>query len=285
MNLTPPDFSTIIIINKNHHKPLLLKIKTIHLKRTKYYAISIIVILVSLLGWSSYLLLKCCQNNQDKQKITLILKQVQVKVATIHQTNSTDAAQNYIQQIQFRLSGVSAYLSKRGIKGFSIRGVGGGESNAKLTQTEQYALYNEYMARLLSTVALTPMGYPRISSITSLFGFRNNPFESGKKEFHPGIDFKGKKGDAVKCTANGKVIYAGWAGGYGNCIRIAHANYFETVYGHLSKINIKVGQLVSVGDIIGEVGSTGRSTAAHLHYEIRRNGKPVNPIHFLTLND
>jgi murein DD-endopeptidase MepM/ murein hydrolase activator NlpD len=96
-------------------------------------------------------------------------------------------------------------------------------------------------------------------------------------EFHPGIDFKGKRGDEVKCTASGKVVFAGWAGGYGNCIRIQHINDIQTVYGHLSKIKVKVGQQVNLGDEIGLVGSTGHSTGAHLHYEVRRHGKANKP--------
>ena len=81
------------------------------------------------------------------------------------------------------------------------------------------------------------------------------------------------------------MVFAGWYGGYGNCVRIAHANNFETLYGHLSRIVVRVGQEVTLGEKIGEVGSTGHSTGTHLHYEVRKNGKPVNPIKFLTLND
>jgi murein DD-endopeptidase MepM/ murein hydrolase activator NlpD len=128
------------------------------------------------------------------------------------------------------------------------------------------------------------MGYPHISSLTSYFGYRSDPFNSAHAEFHPGIDFRGTKGDPARCTANGRVVYAGWYGGYGNCVRIAHMNNFETLYGHLSRISVKVGQEVTVGEKIGEVGSTGHSTGTHLHYEVRKDGKAVNPISFLTLN-
>ena len=145
--------------------------------------------------------------------------------------------------------------------------------------------YDSYLNSVVTAVAFTPMGYPRISSLTSRFGYRNDPFSSARAEYHPGIDFKGNYGDAVKCTANGRVVSAGWAGGYGNCVRVKHNNGFETVYGHLSRITVKVGQKVNVGDKIGQVGSTGRSTGAHLHYEVRQNGKPVNPTKFLTLNN
>jgi murein DD-endopeptidase MepM/ murein hydrolase activator NlpD len=121
--------------------------------------------------------------------------------------------------------------------------------------------------------------------MTSVFGYRGDPFNSEHAENHPGIDFRGAMGDAVKCTANGKVVHASWYGGYGNCIIIKHMGDYQTLYGHLSHINVKVGEEVKVGDVIGLVGSTGHSTGAHLHYEVRKNGTPVNPAKFLTLNN
>jgi len=84
--------------------------------------------------------------------------------------------------------------------------------------------------------------------------------------------------------AKGKVIFAGIKGGYGNCIIIKHANGFETLYGHLSKIKVKKGHQVEIGEHIGNIGSTGRSTGPHLHYEVHQNGKRINPQSFLTLN-
>lgn len=146
-------------------------------------------------------------------------------------------------------------------------------------------MYDEYLSRLLNSVAFTPMGYPRISSITSVFGYRSDPFDSENAEYHPGIDFKGAKGDPVHVTADGKVIFTGRKGGYGNCIIVQHKNDFQTLYGHLSHINVEEGQSVSTGDVIGKVGSTGRSTGSHLHYEVRKEGKPINPARFLTLNN
>jgi murein DD-endopeptidase MepM/ murein hydrolase activator NlpD len=84
-------------------------------------------------------------------------------------------------------------------------------------------------------------------------------------------------GDPVKCTANGKVSLAGYNGGYGNCIVIDHGYNLQTLYGHLSKVNVKIGDEVKIGQSIGEVGSTGRSTGPHLHYEVHFKGEKVNP--------
>jgi murein DD-endopeptidase MepM/ murein hydrolase activator NlpD len=86
---------------------------------------------------------------------------------------------------------------------------------------------------------------------------------------------------AARVTAPGKVVRAGWAGGYGRMVEVDHGNGFSTRYGHLSKILAKVGQTVAAGDEIGETGSSGRSTGPHLHYEVRHNGEPVNPLRFL----
>jgi murein DD-endopeptidase MepM/ murein hydrolase activator NlpD len=224
---------------------------------------------------------------EKQQLLTQIVSlKGQIPVA-LQKQGEKNSAQSYIQAIEGKLKRINDYLRKRGLKGFSTKSVGGDNNveGNKLTDKEVYMAYDDYLTHLVNTVAFTPMGYPRISSMTSSFGFRSDPFDSGHAEFHPGIDFKGAKGDVAKCTANGRVVSAGWYGGYGNCVRVAHANGFETLYGHLSRITVKVGQQVSVGDKVGEVGSTGHSTGTHLHYEVRKNGKPVNPVKFLTLNN
>ena len=98
---------------------------------------------------------------------------------------------------------------------------------------------------------------------------------------HTGLDFRSSIGDPVRATANGTVDTAGWNGGYGKMVEIDHGNGFSTRYGHLSEIEVKVGQHVKIGQIIGRVGSTGRSTGPHLHYETRIDGDAVDPQKFL----
>lgn len=287
MNKKPSDISTVVIINKNQQHTKSLQIKTKHINRIKHYAVSVLSVLFVLVGVIFYL--RSQNHKQELEKQALLQQIVKLKgaipeVAPIE--NKEGTAQSYIQAIEGKLKTINSYLKRRGLKGFSTKGIGGDgntEGN-KLTDTEVYSLYNDYLNHLMGTIAFTPMGYPRVSSFTSFFGYRSDPFDDGRAEFHPGIDFKGRKGDEVKCTASGKVVFAGWSGGYGKCIRIAHINNFETVYGHLSRIKVKVGQQVNVGDEIGLVGSTGHSTGAHLHYEVRKNGRPINPVNFLTLN-
>ena len=91
-------------------------------------------------------------------------------------------------------------------------------------------------------------------------------------------------GAPVKAMARGNVEFAGLRGGFGNCIILKHGNGFETLYGHLSKILVRTGQTIDIGQQIGNIGSTGRSTGPHLHYEVHRYGQKINPESFLTLN-
>jgi len=283
------DISTVVVINKNQQPTRSLQIKTKHLNNLKHYALGILSVVLVLVGGIIYLRWQNQQQEVEKQALMAqILKlkgAVPAQVAAPAEAKQ-GSAQSYIQSIEGKLKTINDYLRRRGLKGFSTKGIGGDNDaeGKKLNDGEVYSLYNDYLNHLMGTIAFTPMGYPRISSFTSFFGYRSDPFDSSSAEFHPGIDFKGKRGDEVKCTASGKVVFAGWAGGYGNCIRIQHINDIQTVYGHLSKIKVKVGQQVNLGDEIGLVGSTGHSTGAHLHYEVRRHGKAVNPVNFLTLN-
>jgi len=115
---------------------------------------------------------------------------------------------------------------------------------------------------------------------TSGFGFRRDP-KTGGRRMHNGVDFAGPKGTDIFSPADGVVTVAGWNSGYGNYIEIQHEFGLETRYGHLSRIRVKKGQRVSRGQHIGDMGNTGRSTGTHLHYEVRVNDKPVNPMNFI----
>ena len=129
----------------------------------------------------------------------------------------------------------------------------------------------------VSNPSFLPTMWAKLGKINNEFGFRRNPFGGRNYEFHAGMDIDGERGDSVMAPANGTIIKAGWQGGYGNMIEIDHGNGLTTRYGHLSKIEIQVGDPVSRGQLIGLVGSTGRSTGPHLHYELRLNDKSINP--------
>ncbi|EEW25777.1 M23 family metallopeptidase [Rhodobacter ferrooxidans] len=115
---------------------------------------------------------------------------------------------------------------------------------------------------------------------TSPFGYRRDPKGAGTR-MHTGADLAGAYGTPIFATADGVVIEAGWGNGYGRMVKIRHAFGIETLYGHLSQIRADVGQRVSRGDRIGDMGNSGRSTGTHLHYEVRIGGTPVNPMTFI----
>ena len=126
----------------------------------------------------------------------------------------------------------------------------------------------------------TPSIWPAMGWLTSGYGSRRDPF-TGRPDSHPGLDISGKTGDPVYATADGKIHTAGRAGDYGNLVIVEHSFGLTTRYGHLSKIAVARGAEVKRGQVIGYVGSTGRSTSAHLHYEVWANGRPVNPLKLL----
>ncbi|MFZ4521240.1 MAG: M23 family metallopeptidase [Bacteroidales bacterium] len=134
---------------------------------------------------------------------------------------------------------------------------------------------------LVSIPAIQPVNNKDLKRIGSYFGARMDPFYKVRK-FHEGMDFSATVGTEVYATGNGTVTDAGRdiEGGYGNEIKIDHGYNYQTVFAHLSRIFVKPGQKILRGQIIGYVGNTGKSTSPHLHYEVRKNGVPVNPIYF-----
>jgi murein DD-endopeptidase MepM/ murein hydrolase activator NlpD len=164
---------------------------------------------------------------------------------------------------------------------------GGPDSALRLSPAENEAQQNSMgtqvqMMAKTGNLAYLPTMWAHFGKINNEFGFRRNPFGGGASEFHPGMDIDGEKGDTIVAPANGTVIKAEWYGGYGNMIEIDHGNGLKTRYGHLSGFAVQAGMSVQRGQLIGLVGSTGRSTGAHLHFEIRLNDKPINPRLFLS---
>jgi murein DD-endopeptidase MepM/ murein hydrolase activator NlpD len=127
----------------------------------------------------------------------------------------------------------------------------------------------------------TPSIWPTHGGLTSFFGGRSDPL-TGEPAYHSGIDISAEKGQPVYATADGAVQSAGYTGDYGNLIVLKHAFGLSTRYGHLSAYHVKAGDTVKRGDVIGYIGSTGRSTGSHLHYEILVNGQLMNPLQLLT---
>ncbi|MBB3938978.1 murein DD-endopeptidase MepM/ murein hydrolase activator NlpD [Novosphingobium fluoreni] len=137
------------------------------------------------------------------------------------------------------------------------------------------------MDAMVSSLASVPQVQPaHVPFVSSSFGYRADPFNGGAA-FHAGLDFPGPMGSAIYAAAKGRVTFVGQKQGYGNCIEISHGSGLVTRYAHLSGFGARVGQMVEPGTRIAAMGSTGRSTGPHLHFEVRINDQPVNPRPFL----
>jgi murein DD-endopeptidase MepM/ murein hydrolase activator NlpD len=134
--------------------------------------------------------------------------------------------------------------------------------------------------RRSSIISSTPTVAPVRGLLNSGFGARTDPFTGGGA-FHPGLDISTRRHEPVLATAAGIVVRSGWAGDYGKAVEIAHSTGYSTLYGHLDAVLVQQGQRVRRGDRVGLVGSTGRSTGPHLHYEVRRGNRTLNPLEYI----
>ncbi|UCG39238.1 MAG: peptidoglycan DD-metalloendopeptidase family protein [bacterium] len=138
----------------------------------------------------------------------------------------------------------------------------------------------EYLEDQKSLLASTPSIWPVKGWLTSDFGYRTSPF-TGRREMHKGLDVATRTGTGVIAPADGLVVFSGREGGFGNMLLIDHGYGLVTRYGHLSNMEVKLGQKVKRGDLIARVGNTGRSTGPHLHYEVVVNGVSINPMRYI----
>lgn len=153
--------------------------------------------------------------------------------------------------------------------------------DGKMSQLEHKMKAHENVFR---DRGFTPTVWPVAGTLESGFGGRSNPFGGRGYEFHSGQDIEAPPGEPVVAGASGKVIFTGWQNGYGQLVVIDHGGGLTTRYGHLSHIDVALGKTVARSEFIGRVGSTGRSTGPHLHYEVRINDEPVNPLQYLLMN-
>jgi murein DD-endopeptidase MepM/ murein hydrolase activator NlpD len=222
---------------------------------------------------------------------TLARLQVSLDRVESRQTATLNTLEDRFDSKAKRIRNVLADLGLDGKKGGPIAAGTGGPfvplSLRKDAGSFERQLYRINVARanldrLNRTLSAVPVRKPILGEVdlSSGFGVRADPF-LGRPAMHTGLDFRSSLGDPVRVTANGTVESAGWSGGYGRMVEVDHGNGFSTRYGHLSEIDVKVGQQVKLGQVIGRVGSTGRSTGPHLHYETRIEGEAVDPQKFL----
>lgn len=246
------------------------------------------------------------------QKNTILAQQKEL----VDQREQMDLVARQLNEVRDNLVSLKEYEKKIRIitdidrRGINKKGLGMGSGPSRefpsrlslnVSATEDFKDVNQ-MAAELSTVSseqeaqflalikmlenkqrelnnTTPSMIPVAGEISSVFGYRVSPF-SNSWEFHKGLDISASTGTPVAAPAAGVVSFAGRRSGYGNVIYIDHGKNTETVYGHLSSILVREGDKVKKGDTIGLVGSTGASTGPHLHYEVRVNGNPVNPVKY-----
>jgi murein DD-endopeptidase MepM/ murein hydrolase activator NlpD len=275
----PKNKTSVLFINTGR-KPLKpVSIPTTLLYKWKKYIFYLIVIIITLIGVTAWYVYDKT-GTYYKAKLATVDKKLQ----NLSKAVDINKLKKSFESIDSGMSRINIYLQQKGINEIKTPNAGGVEAAIEVSDLNGIAdFYKDYINGIDNTIEFTPLGVPHQGQETSNFGYRHNPFTGGGVEIHPGIDFKGNIGDPVKATANGKVIFSGPKGGYGNCVILEHANNFQTLFGHLSRVLVREGQEIKAGYTIGLLGNSGRSTGPHIHYEIIHNGQKINPESFLKL--
>lgn len=226
------------------------------------------------------------QLQQEVQRLSTQNTQLSSQVCQ-QESEKQELLSNAVSQLNERSSQIESILTKVGIEvpiSETEQNSGGPyiADMSNLSDGSDDALF--VSQRLIGLVETVPLGIPCEGYLSSSFGSRRDPF-NGRRAFHSGIDIAHYVGTKVYATASGTVVGRGAVSGYGNMVKVANGERFLSVFGHLDKILVKKGQQVSRGDVIGTMGNTGRSTGPHLHYEIRDQGKAINPYSLTYLNE
>ncbi|MEK6284640.1 MAG: M23 family metallopeptidase [Acidobacteriota bacterium] len=227
------------------------------------------------------------------QHEALNLKYVAVKAENENLKQTNDAYQNSYARLKGQISYVedmSKELARKARMEHSpeideLVGIGGPETVVALDKAADHLErevrhINDRLRSDILRLASIPRGLPVNGYVTDGYGMRRNPFNGEGREVHEGLDIAVDFGTPVTSTADGLVIYAAPHAGYGNLVIVYHSNGITSRYGHLSRISLEAGQRVKRGDQVGNAGSTGRSTGPHVHYEIRENDQPVDPLRY-----
>ncbi|HEY1144182.1 MAG TPA: M23 family metallopeptidase [Sphingomicrobium sp.] len=254
-----------------------------------------LAVLFVLVAWSSYALARVLTPTPEAAAPAAVSSsdEYSAKVARL-----TEETERRVQAIEQRQMALAAALKDQDIDQATLKRLGfypatskdgrGGPFDAATADPTFKQLFTSWkkLDSLASGAIAIPSDKPvRTAAFTSGYGVRSDPFR-GSAAMHPGIDLAGPYGTPIYATADGTVLRAGWNnGGYGNLIEIDHGRGIATRYGHLSAVLVHAGDHIARGQLIARMGSTGRSTGSHLHYEVRIDGKPVNPIPFMKSTD
>lgn len=211
------------------------------------------------------------------QKINELRKQnYKLEVDDINNSQTTEEMKKSFHSIDSTLARINQKMKKRGLKEIQMKNVGGPiETDDNLVELSLF--YDKQLKELESKLEGIPLGIPHPGRVTSPFGYRRNPFTGRGREMHSGVDLKGRTGDPIKATAQGRVTFAGYKGDYGYVVMVQHKNGYETRYAHLNRLRVAKGQKIDAGETVGLMGSTGRSTGPHLHYEVLQFNRKLNP--------
>jgi murein DD-endopeptidase MepM/ murein hydrolase activator NlpD len=273
------DLVTILISTPMSRRVKSFSIKASYLKLAFFTLISFVIVFLSSSFMFNYGFYK--KASHKGEQVNKLISEINVLNGDLYKSKFVnERLQGRLKEIEDKLLEMQELLSKKGIeKKLSV----GGEF---IPADRSSLLYVDFMEKdineLFDVMGSFPIGTPLSGEINSGFGFRKDPFNS-RLAFHSGVDIDAKFGHPVVATAGGVVNLVGWYKEYGKAVMIKHDHGYKTLYGHLSKVKVKKDQWINAGDVIGYAGSTGRSTGPHLHYEVIKNGKKVNPLKYLSL--
>jgi murein DD-endopeptidase MepM/ murein hydrolase activator NlpD len=250
--------------------------------------------LLTLVGWSSYAVARIL----TPAPVAIVAQVSSTIDYTAKVAQLAAETERRVKLLEDRQLALAAALANEDIDQATLRRMGfyppqaghegrGGPSDGSADPTfKQLFTSWKKLDNLASGAIAVPADKPvKTAAFTSGYGVRSDPFRGGAA-MHAGIDLAGPHGTPIYATADGLVTTAKWnSGGYGNLIKVDHGRGIETRYGHLAQMLVRDGQRVKRGDVIGRMGSTGRSTGSHLHYEVRIDGRAVNPIPFMKSTD
>ncbi len=225
---------------------------------------------------------------QQAQHLRVEIENRRLRAENEEQRQELNSLNNRVEAVEDtsrKLAEKSGVVQENGV----LSGTGGPAlplEGDRVAEIEQKMSYLEKFLRAYDAVfrgrGYTPTEWPIEGKLESGFGSRRNPFGGSSYEFHSGQDIEAAWGGPVIAAANGKVDFVGWQNGYGQLVVVDHGGGLTTRYGHLSHTDVTQGQIISRGQLLGRVGSSGRSTGPHLHYEVRINDEPVDPLPYLT---
>lgn len=292
---------SIILVPHSTNEVKTIKITSVH---NKLYILSTIALtfticiglyFASIIHTNNNLKIALDEANKKNKKQATLLAQNAEQISTLlereeqYAKNISDFSDKYKQMTEnFVDESMESFTASRGSGGRSFIENASELRNIldhlqEINTSEDSGVVNKLSdseKKLQTYIESFPTLWPASGRISSPFGYRSDPFNSSEKR-HQGIDIAASEGDNIKASANGKVILSAYNGNYGNCIIINHNNGITTLYAHASSLIAKEGQTVKKGDVIAKVGSTGRSTGPHLHFEVRINGTPEDPIKYL----